>query len=63
MNANKVVELLQERNESITCAESLTGGALTSELVSIPGASHVLRGSIIAYSSETKVKELGVAQE
>lgn len=63
MNASKVVEILQQRNESITCAESLTGGALTSELVSIPGASHVLRGSIIAYSSEVKVKELGVAQQ
>ena len=60
MNAQKIVQLLRERNETITCAESITGGALTSELVSIPGASHVLKGSIIAYSTEVKVSELKV---
>lgn len=60
MNAQKVVQRLRERNETITCAESITGGALTSELVSIPGASHVLKGSIIAYSTEAKVSELKV---
>jgi len=60
MNAQKVVQRLRERNETITCAESITGGALTSELVSIPGASHVLKGSIIAYSTEVKVSELKV---
>lgn len=60
MNALKIVQLLRDRNETITCAESITGGALTSELVSIPGASHVLKGSIIAYSTEVKVSELKV---
>lgn len=60
MNAQKIVQLLRERNETITCAESITGGALTSELVSIPGASHVLKGSIVAYSTEVKVRELKV---
>ena len=60
MNAQKVVQRLRERNETITCAESITGGALTSELVSIPGASHVLKGSIVAYSTEVKVSELKV---
>jgi len=60
MNAQKIVQLLRERNETITCAESITGGALTSELVSIPGASHVLKGSIVAYSTEVKVSELKV---
>ena len=60
MNAQKIVQLLRERNETITCAESITGGALTAELVSIPGASHVLKGSIVAYSTEVKVSELKV---
>ena len=60
MNAQKIVQLLRERNETITCAESITGGALTSELVSIPGASHVLKGSLVAYSTEVKVSELKV---
>jgi nicotinamide-nucleotide amidase len=60
MNAEKIVQLLRDRRETITCAESITGGALTSALVSIPGASHVLRGSIVAYSSEIKIQELNV---
>jgi nicotinamide-nucleotide amidase len=60
MNAEKIVQLLRDRHETITCAESITGGALTSALVSIPGASHVLRGSIVAYSSEIKIQELNV---
>jgi nicotinamide-nucleotide amidase len=60
MNAEKIVQLLRDRHETITCAESITGGALTSALVSIPGASHVLRGSIVAYSSDVKIQELNV---
>jgi nicotinamide-nucleotide amidase len=60
MNAEKIVQLLRDRHETISCAESITGGALTSALVSIPGASHVLRGSIVAYSSEIKIQELNV---
>ena len=47
--AAKVIDLLRERSESISCAESITGGALTSALVSISGASDVLLGSIVAY--------------
>lgn len=62
-SARHIVELLRERHESLAIAESLTGGALSSEIVSIPGASHILKGSIIAYSPEIKVRELSVAQE
>lgn len=61
--AQQIVELLRRRNENLAIAESLTGGAMSSEIVSVPGASHVLKGSIIAYSSEIKVRELSVAQE
>ena len=61
--ATQIVEALKARGETITCAESITGGALTSALVSVPGASHVLKGSIIAYASEIKIKELQIAPE
>ena len=62
-SATQIVETLKVRGETITCAESITGGALTSALVSVPGASHVLKGSIIAYASEIKIKELQIAPE
>ncbi|KRO50082.1 MAG: hypothetical protein ABR62_06965, partial [Actinobacteria bacterium BACL2 MAG-120820-bin50] len=55
--------LLRERSESISCAESITGGALTSALVSISGASDVLLGSIVAYSKEMKINQLGLSAE
>lgn len=61
--AAKVIDLLRERSESISCAESITGGALTSALVSISGASDVLLGSIVAYSKEMKMNQLGLSAE
>ena len=61
--AAKVIDLLRERSESISCAESITGGALTAALVSISGASDVLLGSIVAYSKEMKINQLGLSAE
>lgn len=61
--AAKVIDLLRERSESISCAESITGGALTAALVSVSGASDVLLGSIVAYSKEMKMNQLGLSAE
>ena len=61
--AAKVIDLLRERRESISCAESITGGALTAALVSVSGASDVLLGSIVAYSKEIKISQLGLSAE
>ena len=61
--SSAIVESLKSRVETLSIAESITGGALTSEIVNIPGASHILKGSIVAYSVEIKVRELSVSQE
>ena len=61
--AATVIDLLRKRSESISCAESITGGAITSKLVSVAGASDVLLGSIIAYSKEIKMSQLGLSAE
>ena len=61
--AATVIDLLRGRSESISCAESITGGALTSKLVSVAGASDVLFGSIVAYSKEMKISQLGLSAE
>jgi nicotinamide-nucleotide amidase len=55
-----VLELLRERGLTLGVAESLTGGLIASRLVSIPGASDVLRGSVVSYASEVKFDLLGV---
>ena len=59
----EIVEILTSRGESLSIAESLTGGALSSAIVDIPGASHVLRGTVIAYATEIKIRELAVPSD
>ena len=61
--SSAIIESLKSKGESLSIAESITGGALTSEIVSVPGASHILKGSIVAYSVEIKMRELSVPQE
>lgn len=58
--AVRLVDLLRRGGLTVSCAESLTGGALTSALVDVPGASAVLRGGVVAYATELKHELLGV---
>nr|WP_294179291.1 nicotinamide-nucleotide amidohydrolase family protein [uncultured Schumannella sp.] len=59
-HAAEVVEALTRRGETIAVAESLTGGLLVAELISVPGASLVVRGGVVAYATELKARLLGV---
>lgn len=61
--AAEVVRRCREAGASIATAESLTGGLVCAELTSIPGASAVVRGGIIAYLPEVKHSALGVPEE
>lgn len=58
-----ILAFCHERKVKLALAESLTGGALCSELVAVPGASKVLLGSIVAYQSELKQSLLSVPAE
>ncbi len=48
------------RGWTAAVAESLTGGAVCSALVDVPGASAVLRGAVVAYATDLKGTLLGV---
>jgi nicotinamide-nucleotide amidase len=61
--AHEIVEALCERNETLSTAESLTAGALSSAIVRIPGASDVFTGGITAYSDDIKISHLYVDPE
>ncbi len=59
----KVKNKIEEKGFTIAFAESMTGGLATYRLTEIPGASNVLKGSMITYSIESKVKQLGISQK
>ncbi len=60
MSAAEALKALEARGWSLALAESLTGGLLADAFVSVPGASKVFRGSVVAYASDLKHALLGV---
>ena len=54
--------LLVKEGASLSTAESCTGGTIAQMITSVPGASEYFAGSVIAYSNEIKIKQLGVAE-
>lgn len=60
MSAKQLLAQLEANSRTLALAESLTGGALADAFVQVPGASKVLRGSIVAYATDLKHTLLGV---
>lgn len=58
-----LIDILRERGEKVSCAESVTGGMIASSLIDIPGASDVIEESYVTYSDEVKHKLLNVSYE
>lgn len=59
-DAAHLVAALTERGWTLGVAESLTGGGLAAEVVSVPGASATLLGAVVAYATAVKTSVLGV---
>lgn len=55
-----VGKMLVEKNISISCAESCTGGMFAGTLTNVPGISKVFNRGYVTYSNEAKIDELGV---
>ncbi|NQX12981.1 nicotinamide-nucleotide amidohydrolase family protein [Microbacteriaceae bacterium VKM Ac-2855] len=62
-DAAALIAALTASGSTIACAESLTGGALVSSLVDVPGASAVVRGGVVSYATDVKASVLGVSKE
>jgi nicotinamide-nucleotide amidase len=58
--AARLLTACGERGWTLGVAESLTGGAVASALVAVPGASDVLRGAVVAYATDLKASLLDV---
>jgi nicotinamide-nucleotide amidase len=55
--------LLKERKQTISTAESCTGGYIAHQLTSVPGSSSYFMGSIVCYANKIKTQELGVSED
>lgn len=58
--ARAIVAGLVERGATLGLAESITGGRLADQVVSVPGASAVFVGSAVTYATAAKARVLGV---
>lgn len=58
-----VGKMLMEKNISVSCAESCTGGLFAGALTDIPGISSIFDRGIVTYSNRAKIEELGVKAE
>ena len=47
-------ELLKQRGDTITVAESSAGGIISASLLSLPGASAYFRGGIVTYTRQSR---------
>lgn len=56
----QVFNLLRESHQTISVAESVTGGLICARLTSIAGSSDYFAGGIVSYSTVVKVNQVGV---
>ena len=61
--SREISQLLWEREETLSTAESCTGGRVAEAIISIPGASKYYKGSVVSYVNEIKESLLGVDHE
>jgi PncC family amidohydrolase len=61
--ARTLGERLLDRELSVACAESCTGGLLSAALTAVPGSSRYLRGGVVVYANEAKMGLLGIDAE
>jgi nicotinamide-nucleotide amidase len=58
-----VVRLLAAREETLACAESITGGGVAARITGVPGASGNFVGSAVVYTNQAKESVLGVTPD
>jgi nicotinamide-nucleotide amidase len=58
--AERVIEMLRARGETLAVAESCTGGLVGSLITEVPGASTVFKGGVISYDNSIKESLLDV---
>jgi nicotinamide-nucleotide amidase len=57
-----VGRMLTKYNQTISTAESCTGGKIAQTLTAIPGASKYFKGGVVSYDTAVKINVLGIAE-
>lgn len=60
-NAEQLIELASKTGQTLTAAESCTGGMVSAALTDVPGSSKVVDRGFVTYSNAAKTEMLGVA--
>lgn len=61
--ATTLGNLLKERDLTVSCAESCTGGNIAHRITLQPGSSDYFLGSVVSYANDVKTRVLGVPQK
>jgi len=61
--AQEIGTLLRQKGLTLGAVESATGGLISHLITDVPGSSDYYKGSVTAYSNETKIKVVGVKEE
>jgi nicotinamide-nucleotide amidase len=61
--ASVVGKLLNENKQTISVAESCTGGGIGAMLTEVAGSSNYFSGGVISYSNQIKIHQLGVSPQ
>jgi PncC family amidohydrolase len=57
----QIADLLKKSKQSVSVAESVTGGLISSRLTSVPGSSNYFVGGLVCYHPRIKVVQLGIS--
>jgi nicotinamide-nucleotide amidase len=58
-----LIEILSERKQTVSFAESCTGGRIAAAFTAVSGSSAILHGSCVTYANRIKEEWLGVPRE
>ena len=59
----QLAEILTKKGLSVSCAESCTGGLISSMLTDVSGSSNFIKSNFVTYSNQAKEKYLFVKSE
>lgn len=59
-DTERLISLLKEKNMTVSTAESCTGGLISGEITSVPGASDVFGYGFVTYANDAKTRLIGV---